>query len=256
MSEGLLIAMAPVVAYALTLSFMVGFAEFFHVPASFLSLNIGTMFSTAGDLLIPAALVLQVFFAAYYFMPRREHPVAERFAIALPIVALLVFKLAIFGTRWQEWLPTLLVLIVMAPLLFSFRPSAGAFLIDRRVSRYLETITFRRIALLYIVAWMALTISHDVGRASAMFQQEYLVPASSPETVVLTSFGDNLIIAAFDRKTKEVDRSFSILKKGEDPKLVLRWERIGPLHLKSASQSLSPQPTAKPAAEAPVAPKS
>jgi len=67
----------------------------------------------------------------------------------------------------------------------------------------------------------------------AKWKQEFLVPVSSPDSVVLSSFGEYLIVAPFDRKTKAVERSFSILKKGEDPKLLLRWELVGPLRLKS-----------------------
>jgi hypothetical protein len=42
-----------------------------------------------------------------------------------------------------------------------------------------------------------------------------------------------MIVAPFDGKTKVVERSFSILKKGEDPKPLLRWEVVDPLQLKS-----------------------
>jgi len=72
-----------------------------------------------------------------------------------------------------------------------------------------------------------------------MWKREFLVPAPPPDTVVLSSFGETMIIAPFDRKTREVERSFSILKKGEDPKLLLRWEVVGPLQLKT---QLTPVP--------------
>lgn len=252
-SESLLIASAPVAAYALTLSYMVGFAGFFRIPAAFLSVNIGTMFSTASELFFPILLVMCVFFGAYLLMPSSEHPVAEKIVIILPLTAIFVSKMAMFERRWQEWAPTLLSLVVVAS--FLFRPTARPYLSvgGTRLSRYIESTTFRKLQVFYIFAWMALTISHDAGRAAAMFQRQYLVPVLTSDTVVLTSFGDNLIVAAFDRKTKEVDRSFSILKKAEDPKQVLRWETIGPLQLKPEAPPAPPAAAPKPAA--PPSPK-
>lgn len=59
-----------------------------------------------------------------------------------------------------------------------------------------------------------------------------MVPASAPGSVVLCTYGDYVILAPFDKQTKEVARAISILKKGDDPRLLLQLERIGPLHLK------------------------
>jgi hypothetical protein len=186
-SEGLLIASAPAIAYALTLSYMVGFAGFFRIPAAFLSVNIGTMFSTASELFFPIVLVTWVFFGAYLLMPSNEHPLAEKVVIVLPLTAILVAKVAMFERRWLEWAPTLLSLLVIA--LFLFRPGSSPYISvgGTRLSRYVETTAFRKLQILYIFAWMALTISHDAGRAAAMFQRQYLVLASAPDTVVLTS---------------------------------------------------------------------
>jgi hypothetical protein len=65
-----------------------------------------------------------------------------------------------------------------------------------------------------------------------MKEKEFLVLASSPDTVVLRIYGDNIICAPFNRSAKEMQRSFIIHKVGETPPLELRLEKIGPLVLK------------------------
>jgi hypothetical protein len=105
----------------------------------------------------------------------------------------------------------------------------------------------RRIIIYYIWIWFSLSAAQNAGRFEAMWKKEFLVPASRPESVILSTFGDNMIVAPFDRKTKEVERSFSILKKGEDPNLLLRWEMVGPLQVRiQPTIDSQPSPTAAP----------
>jgi hypothetical protein len=93
---------------------------------------------------------------------------------------------------------------------------------------------------LAIWAWFTLTASQNAGYFEAKWKKDFLVPASAPQRVVLCTYGDNLILSAFDKQSKEVERAFSILKKGDDPKLELQWQEIGPLHLKALPGATKP----------------
>jgi len=109
----------------------------------------------------------------------------------------------------------------------------------------------QKIIALWMWGWIAYSGAQSVGRFNAMHQQEFLVPSSSRDSVVLCAFGDSMIVAPFDRKSKEVTRSFSLVKKGEDSRLLLSWEIVGPLRLKelaipSALPPIAPLPNPPP----------
>ncbi len=248
-SEGLLIASAPVAAYLLTLSYIGGYASYFQIPMEFISLNLTTLFSVAGNIVFVGMFVCTLFLLFFVLWPHTDGPILWRALRVFPWVALLWIQLIFFGKRWHDWVGTLFVLAFLMMYYFTsplIGRSSGLSYIeklreyDSRQStraltvgvRMVNTPLGRRIAMVWLWTWFSLTVSSNAGRWAAMWKQEFLVPASSPNCVVLISFGENMIVAPFDRQTKMVERSFSIVKKGEDPKLLLRWEVVGPLQLK------------------------
>jgi len=62
--------------------------------------------------------------------------------------------------------------------------------------------TFQNALTLYILAWVALTVSGDSGRAEAMFRGDTLCWAPHQTRSCFLSFGENPIVATFDRKAK------------------------------------------------------
>ncbi len=249
-SEGILIASAPVVAYLLTLSYIGGYAGFFQIPTDFISINLSTLFSVAGNIAFVAMLVYGLFLTFFLLWPHTDSPVLKRALHLFPFGALLWIQLIFFGKRLHEWGGTLFVVVLFGMLSFvsplvgrskglSYTEKLREY--DRRQSSRPSTVADhligsplgRRLGTVALWAWFSLVASSSAGRFGAMWKQEFLVPASSPDCVVLISYGENMIVAPFDRKTKEVERSFSILKKGEDPKLLLSWEKVGPLQVKT-----------------------
>ncbi|MCJ7497382.1 MAG: hypothetical protein MUO78_04525, partial [candidate division Zixibacteria bacterium] len=79
--------------------------------------------------------------------------------------------------------------------------------------------------------FLVLIFSWEAGRSRALKQDEFLILKASPELVVLRIYGENLICAPFDRTTKEVKKTISIFKIGDDPDLKLSLEKVGPLHI-------------------------
>jgi hypothetical protein len=248
-SETVLIASAPVAAYLLTLSYIAGYAGYFNIPTDFISLGITTLFSIGGRVLFLVTLTLLIFVSLFMFWPHSDSPILWRVKRIFPFGVLFIIQLLFFEAHWHEWIGTLWVLALLAAQFFLV-PLIGRGNIptytkklmdfDTRQSGTHPTVAeyfFRsgigsRAATVALWTWFSLSISYSGGRWEAMWHTDYLIPASSPDNVVLSSFGDNMIVAPFDRKTKEVERSFMILKKAEDSTLLLRWEAVGPLHLK------------------------
>jgi hypothetical protein len=72
-----------------------------------------------------------------------------------------------------------------------------------------------------------------MGAANAGRQTEFLVSHSSPQTIILRIYGDNLIGAPFDEKTKSVKSSFFVFKITSDYQKELSLEKVGPLTLRN-----------------------
>jgi hypothetical protein len=249
-TEGLLIAAAPVAAYLLTLNYINGYASYFQIPLEFLSLNVPTMFVVGGKILSASLLVYLFFLLVGRFVPAEDGPLLHRILVILPWVGLLYIQILFFGKKWHEWRETfifsllLVAMLFILPLVHTDKKSYTEKLLEdsrrfhavrpRLAAMFFRGDGGRRVILYGTWAWFALTASQNAGRFEAMWKTKFLVSASSPETVAICTYGDNTILSTFNRETKEVEQSFSIRKKGDDPNLLLEWQEVGPLRLKGS----------------------
>jgi hypothetical protein len=251
LTEGLVIAAAPVAAYVLALAYISGYAGYFQIPVEFLSLNAGTLFVIGGKILAAAILIYFFLFLIFQFLPA-DSPILARILMLLPWATLVYVESLLFRFPWREWRLKLIILIVLAVELFVFplmhkdKPSYAEKLREetRRFNagrslavRMFQSERMTRISMFGFLLYFSLTISSDAGHFEAMWKKEFLIPASAPANVVVSTYGDYLVVAPFDKQTKEIERSFFLLKKGEDPKFVLEWQSVGPLHMKAPPAS-------------------
>jgi hypothetical protein len=249
-SEGLIIASAPIAAYVLAMTFVSSYLDYFKIPAEFSSLNIMSMFSIASQIFTVAVIAPLIYLAVFSLVKHAESPVTRRIRLVLPFAIMFAFRFLLFFSHVAEWIGSLVVLLLLIFTFFylpargrkpelSYSANLNEFDNQPRSSSVpilismVSTELGGRIATIAFWAWFSIVTVSGAGRFYAMTQRSFLVPSGAPSSVVISSFGDTLVVAPFDRTTHEVDRSFFILKKGEDPKLLLRWEFIGPLHLKS-----------------------
>ena len=248
-SEAVIIACSPLVAYLLTFIYEAGFAGVFKIPLGFVELNLTTVFTMAAAVAATLFIVLIFFNPVYIFAVapfRGKKYINRRIAGLVPILILFLASLILFGSLWKKWIIPLIFLIVFISVAF-FLP----LITQRSKGSYLEKIKAdagstepedlygsleRHLGWKYFYYlfcfFIFFLIVYSAGQAKAMKEKEFLVLASSPDTVVLRIYGDNIICAPFNRSAKEVQRSFIIHKVGETPPLELRLEKIGPLVLK------------------------
>lgn len=239
LTEGILIASVPVYVYILMLSFVIGYCDFFQIPISFISLNLSTMLWIGLRLELGLIFLVLFIVVMYVVLKLLHNKITEAILILVAYAGLLVLQIAL-RLPWRDWRWTLVLLafFLTNTIIFGFLPSPSLH-ISPLVSNML-----RRAFLVLPWLMVSVTVAMDMGRAEATNQRDYLVPASAPTTVVLSHFGETLVVAPFDRSTKEVEPSFWIIKIGEDPKLLLRWESVGPLHPKPEGGSTPSHPIA------------
>jgi hypothetical protein len=253
-TEGIVIAVTPLVAYMLTFGYEAGFASVYRIPISLISLDLTNVLIAMFTLWAILGYFFPYTDLYYMLIGSKTNSVIFRSLIIIAMtLAVLLIPFTLHGTRWKEailfviFLAALIWFEVIQPLIIQriIVPLIKQFYVlspEQQPKPFLDDLTRRLvISISFFLTFMSL-VSFSAGRAWAFRQTEFLIAINSPECVVLRNYGGNLICAAFDRQTREVTEEFRILNMSNNNDLVLRLEEIGPLQSKIASTS-SPTPT-------------
>lgn len=95
---------------------------------------------------------------------------------------------------------------------------------------------------------LVINLVYNAGKADAAKQKLFHVVNTSPEMVVLFVSNDKLVCSRFDRNTKKVEPSFSVITFGSATTLTLQLSEIGPLSLNTTPiyPTSTPTPTPRP----------
>lgn len=261
LSEGILLAGASATAYLFTFQYERGFASHFGIPPQFVNVALANVLFAAvlmlGFLLLIAG-VANLFISIFYPSISR-HPVLLHRATTLAMVSVFAFIPAyVSGSRvfWITFIGTVVLAVCVLFLLpiFSNRKEVGYVKKIEAQARKdqsesytsIFTLAARRLGPnLPLAIWFLLLgvfLVESAGDSAAANQVEFLTtkPLSSNEMVLLRAYGDDLILAPFDRTTKLVQKSFLIVKV-QDLKTPLTLEEVGPLTpVKSQAGQSSP----------------
>jgi hypothetical protein len=259
-SEGLIVAAISAIAYLFAFAYEAGFAEVFNIPLSFITIRLTNVFVIAGSLSLVGQLVLNIGNLIFVVSSTFSGLISQRMKFLMLFflwsVALIIITV---GTRLQTGVIRVLVIGWAIGLLFQF---IFPLLTQRDINGYREKLAAQdkldahtqdllgllaqRLGVgpynLMLSLLMALVVVYYAGQSAAMRQDRYLVTSTSPQMVVLRVYGDNIICAPIDRNSGSIEHSFTVLKLGEDPDLMLYSEQVGPLRLKeqaSANDDLS-----------------
>jgi hypothetical protein len=241
LSDGLVIAFSPILASLFAFVYESGYASYFNIPQSFISISLTSVFVVAGALLAIFMMLFGLTSLVLSCFPPVLTPIHRRILCVLPVLLLCIGFVVLFD-RWQDWIVYAAPCIVMVAYLFLVPllgrrsvPTYSAKLAaqlqsESRVSFYDTLFHDKRAGLIVGLIIFGLLLTNAAGKAAAMKQRQFLVIAGKPEIVVLRVYGDNLICAPLLRDSKQIVSEFSILKE-QDPTLRLRLENVGPLRL-------------------------
>lgn len=246
-SDALIIAAFPIVAYVITYAYESGYAGIFGIPSQFIALNLITFLVVTGAL---TGVILSLFMYANFILlilPKSDSPLFRGIIKLFPMILLSVAYLILYGKLWHYWIIPIGVIALIFLIEFGFplitqkgRPSYREKYDEQEklesnvkgIFEYVIPLVGRGPAIAIVYLSIFLILSSEAGRSRALKQDEFLIIKASPELVVLRIYGEKLICAPFDRTTKEITRTFTILKTGDDPNLKLSLEKVGPLHIK------------------------
>ena len=248
LTEGVILAAAPVFGYLLVFAYEAGFCSHFGIPLEFISLNTITVIIAAFGIAVTFTLLFAVSTFEMTVLRYLYKKIPFLFVIALRkgVSALLIGGIILYMIKapTKHWL--FLFLFVLATFIvgiavpyITIRRQEGqcnvSNIYERNVKenvtafeKYLgENVVMTIILVLMFVG--SLFVSYSTGQIKAKGQDKFLIVHSVPETVALRIYGDNLICAPFERERKRVTRSFIIRKMGDNPDILLNVEMVGPL---------------------------
>jgi len=248
-SEALVVACSPALAYLFAFTYEAGFAKVFKIPLSFIELNLTTVFvvaSAVGIVLVILLLFINYLYAFVVTPFRQKKYLIPRICASFTMFIWFFAKFLFFGPLlWKQWIGSLLTLIFVVMFFFLIPlitqgskrsyleklKAHGAGAPETLVSHISMHGGWRFVFYLYCL-WLLVDLMGAAGQAKAMRQKEFFVPSASPDTVVLRIYRENLICAPFNKEGRTVQRSLIIHKLVESPPLTLRVEEVGPLSLK------------------------
>ncbi|HLQ64429.1 MAG TPA: hypothetical protein VK201_06950 [bacterium] len=242
LTEGIVLAAIPVMAYVLAFGFEYGYYIAYRFPQELISVDLNRVF-VAGVIFLAGVLFVVILATLALALLPSDHPLARAVAQALTFVLLYLVFLTYEG-RFDVF-GKILGLALVAYLLYKF---AVPVVTQRDVVGYVHKYQHQEEAkqlhptllraMLHAIGPLPATIlayfciavilSVTLGWYLATEQVYYFVVAGPPEQVVLRIYGDSLILAQLDRPSRQILRQYTVLRR-TTATVTLREERIGPL---------------------------
>jgi len=252
--------MAPI-GYAAAYLREWGYCGVYGIPLEFIQLNLTTvLIAIAGSIGILYILfqIINLFYSLASGGTFKNLTLLQlNIIIVIFISIILLAFVAVFRSLIELW-PLLVVIVfyviffqLIFPLLTQRKTKgyenkiAAQMVID---NQYKSVLNFFGEKFGATTAWIILGIfgflfiMYFSGYDAAKTQKDYFIPSTNQNSVVLRIYGDNLICAPFDIKTKKVEKAFFIFKISDGYNPQLKLTTVGPL---IPSDVLSPDTTTK-----------
>lgn len=245
--QGLVLAAIPAVAYMLAFSFELGYASYFHIPISLISLSTA-QFCVALISLISIGVTgflmvnsLHKIFLRFTYKNKNLNEIILRWSL---IVILVVIALSYMGAPTKGIFVVVAVLIACLAILDllvtpQFRKLNAV--INKGEEEYNQSLQEQspwlrverafgiRLGNLILSSLVLLLLAFSVGNYSASHQVGFLVQEGTTPLVVVRTYDGNMVTTIFDPETRKVLQTFVIRKIGDDPNALYVQEDIGPL---------------------------
>lgn len=252
LSDALIIAAFPFVAYIVQFVYYYGYFTYFNLPTQFIKFDLQNILKTFLILILFLLLFFVVFINYSFMLKRTMFPsfLSPYLPILLPLL-MFSFALLSFLIVNRHSLIFQIIVITLSSigfvLLVIFLQRVGEKDIPDVILRIIKKINidftgsfldillkkiYKKVMLAGFYCILLLSFIFIVGYSNALNRVSYLVTNTTPECVVLFITENWAICSPFDRNTKEVESSFTIIYFDKYPGISLSYEEVGRLHLR------------------------
>lgn len=225
-----------------------GFCNVFGIPTEFIQLDITTIL-----IAITSGFGVLLFFywiAEYFYgLAKQERlqksPLGYRVVFSGLGLMFLSGFLVLFPSLTDIWLLAVGFLVLFMSIMFLMplytqrkihgyinkleaqdrKTRETPMLLDYFVKSNTGAIIF--ILIIFVILFLGAMFLNGYNMARG--QTDFLVPSTHQNSIVLRIYGNNLICAPLNVKTKEVEKSFFIIKLDDEPRPQLNLVKLGPL---------------------------
>lgn len=254
MTQGIIVALIPVLGYALAYIHEIAFCDTFGIPKEFIILNWPSIIVSIGRIIVFSLVIIGVLLLPAFIQKTRGKktgPIGRRIITYLVLFLVFFFLVMTYSFTVLEFSFIFAFFLLYFAILDFFGPCWTQKDIkgyrnkldaqDKRDAEVMGKITFISkigrpgLTLIVFIALLPI-LSYLDGRDNAVTQKEFLVPSIRQESAVLRVYGDRLVCAPLDKEKREVTREFFFINIGDDPNLILTPQTIGPLKVSSPPQ--------------------
>lgn len=224
---------APALGYTVAFTREAAYCHVFKVPVEFISLSWNTIIVSVFGSLAGVYLAMLPFIMLWVTRSSKKPlgPVERRLYL-ICVIFVTLFVLAFRHLLARETAYVVGFVIVLALMLFLLPLSdPGARKIKgyrnqleayddpsrKRELPFLKLLDLRTIVIFFLFLG-AYGGAYLDGRAQALNQEEFLVPSTYPDSIVLRIYGDDMICAPLDPRSKVVEQTYFMLKASDSPK--------------------------------------
>lgn len=256
LSDTLLLAFVPFLAYLFTYVYQAGYLQAFSLPLQFASVTITDVFNIGSKILGVFAIVFGLInFFSSFLLPRGKLPYSLRKRLSQLLPFFLMIFPALFLFDWGTTSTIALFFFLFAFFIMFFPPLVtrkykGTYLqkmemtdnevkdsnpwegnLLDRTANFIGHNAF--VAIVYFL--LSIYITYYAGVTAAQKQEIFYIANTSPETVVLFMTNDKMVTAPFDINTKMVTPEYLVINISDSQDLKLRLSKIGRLKLDTTS---------------------
>lgn len=245
--SSLILAAIPVIGYSLAFAYESQYCKFFGIPREFIVIDWTSLIIAIGSFIGYFVLVLATLWAPMLLnllgirIPGLITRRIFRHAAVILYISLLVvryhstnrFMLFLFIIPAYFMFFDFIWPLITQRKIHAYRKklvkqdkldSKKSFTLPDFLSKYMPTIILIAVALslLYVVAFFE-------GKRAAAIKEEFLIPSTYSQSVVLKTYRDYLICAQLNSDNKSIETEYFFIKLGDDPNLKLTSQKLGPL---------------------------
>ena len=246
LSEGIIIATAPVVSYTVAFVYEAGYTDHYQIPSSLISISLANILIALGYLIIFLLVLFVISDAIYRSFWLRTPEVIRRVAPKyfyglLLLLASVLFKDFRIVTFFVVVMYALFLLTDFVIPVFLGKKDHGTTYLERVEKMHLADVhspsiidnlmkkSGPHVFLWFFILVAALQIAYMAGRGNAANQNEYWVFESDSSNVVLRIYDDLLIVGFRKGETSELEKRLKIVRMTDESGITLRKMNTGPL---------------------------
>lgn len=252
LTEGVVISAIPLLGYAITFTYEMGYASYFSIPVKLINIDIPSVILSTFYVVL-TLIILFIIGRSYLTLLNRENIIHRSLFKLFPVMMAFITLLIIYNRNWEKWIGISVMLVIYILLEFAF-----PLLTQRKIQGYKNKLTEQekleenfnkkskqaisryiidKIGLsslgIIVVIFFAIFISFASGENHAIKKEDFLIINNgNSELSVLQIYGDKLIASPLNKGNKEVEKSFYIYEVNEVSNVELKLEKVGPLIIK------------------------